>query len=133
MFFFAKNGFRSTAKSIFEREFPKMAAFIRNVKENDYKRLARQMQIAERKFVIDTVCERLKRLEPEMFMSTIHDSVVAQKSDCDLVLSVMKDEFVRRGVNPRLEWQDVSRHSFSEGGVDEGCLQPDDGGDHYGE
>ena len=114
MFFFAKNGFRSTAKSIFEREFPKMAAFIRNVKENDYKRLARQMQIAERKFVIDTVCERLKRLEPEMFMSTIHDSVVAQKSDCDLVLSVMKDEFALRGVYPRLEWQDVARHGLGD-------------------
>jgi hypothetical protein len=63
MFFFAKNGFKSTAKSVFEMEFPKMAAFIRKVKASDYKRLARQMQIAERKFVIDTVCERLKRLK----------------------------------------------------------------------
>ena len=115
MFFFAKNGFRSTAKSVFELEFPKMAAFIRNVKENDYKRLARQMQIAERKFVIDTVCERLKRLRPEMFMTTIHDSVVAKQSDCDLIVSVMKEEFALRGVHPRLEWQDVARHGLSEG------------------
>ena len=112
MFFFAKNGFRSTAKSVFELEFPKMAAFIRKAKDNDYKRLARQMQTAERKFVIDTVCERLKRLRPEMFMATIHDSVVAQKSDCDLIVSVMKEEFARRGVQPRLEWQDVARHGF---------------------
>lgn len=117
MFFFAKNNFKSTAKSVFELEFPKMAAFIRNVKENDYKRLARQMQTAERKFVIDTVCERLKRLRPEMFMATIHDSVVAQKSNCDLIASVMKEEFALRGVHPRLEWQDVARHGLSEGGT----------------
>ena len=99
MFFFAKNGFKSTAKSVFEMEFPKMAAYIRKVKANDYKRLARQMQIAERKFVIDIVCERHKRLRPEMFVATIHDSVVAQKSDCDLIVSVMKDEFALRGVH----------------------------------
>lgn len=114
MFFFAKNGFKSTAKSVFEMEFPKMAAYIRKVKENDYKRLARQMQIAERKFVIDCVCERLKRLRPDMFLATIHDSVVAQKSDCDLIVSVMKEEFALRGVHPRLEWQDVARHGSSE-------------------
>lgn len=113
MFFFAKNNFKSTAKSVFEMEFPKMAAFIRKVKANDYKRLARQMQIAERKFVIDCACERLKRLRPDMFLATIHDSVVAQKSDCDLIVSVMKEEFTRRGVNPRLEWQDVERHGLA--------------------
>lgn len=114
MFFFAKNGFKSTAKSVFEIEFPKMAAYIRKVKQNDYKRLARQMQIAERKFVIDCVCERLKRLRPDMFIATIHDSVVAKKTDCDVIVSAMKDEFALRGVHPRLEWQDVSRHGFSE-------------------
>ena len=114
MFFFAKSGFRSTAKSVFELEFPKMAAFIREVKKYDYKRLARQMQTAERKFVIDCVCARLKRLRPEMFMATIHDSVVAQKSDCDMIVSVMKEEFALRGVNPRLEWQDVARHGLGD-------------------
>lgn len=114
MFFFAKNGFKSTAKSVFEFEFPKMAAFIRKVKKDDYKRLAKQMQIAERKFVIDSVCERLKRLRPDMFIATIHDSVVARKSDCDVIVSVIKEEFALRGVHPRLEWQDVSRHGFSE-------------------
>lgn len=106
-FFYAKNGLRSIAKSVFEREFPEMAAFIHQVKKKDHKRLSRQMQIAERRFVIDIVCTRLKRLQPEMFMTTIHDAVLARKTDCDLVLTVMKEEFGRRGINPRLEWQDV--------------------------
>lgn len=112
--FYAKNGYRSTAKSVFELEFPQIGAFIRQVKTKDHKRLSRQMQVAERKFVIDTVCERLKRLKPDMFMTTIHDAVVAKKPDCDLVLSVMKESFAEKGVHPRLEWQDVARHELDE-------------------
>jgi hypothetical protein len=107
MILFAKNGYRSTAKSLFKLEFPQMADFIHKVKEKDHKRLARQMQEAERRFVIDTVCERLKRHRKEMFFTTIHDSLLARKTDCDLVVSVMKDEFARRGVHPLLEWREV--------------------------
>lgn len=113
-FFYAKNGYRSTAKSVFELEFPQIGAFIRQVKTKDYKRLSRQMQVAERKLVIDTVCERLKRLKPEMFMTTIHDAVVARKPDCDLIVTVMKEAFAEKGVHPRLEWQDVARHEMDE-------------------
>jgi hypothetical protein len=113
-FFYAKNGHRSTAKSVFELEFPQIGAFIRSVKTKDHKRLSRQMQVAERKLVIDTVCERLKRLKPDMFMTTIHDAVLARKPDCDLVLSVMKEAFAEKGVHPRLEWQDVARHEMED-------------------
>lgn len=113
-FFYAKNGYRSTAKSVFELEFPQIGAFIRQVKTKDHKRLSRQMQFAERKFVIDTVCERLKRLKPEMFMTTIHDAVVARKLDCDLIVTVMKEAFDQKGIHPRLEWQDVARHEMDE-------------------
>jgi hypothetical protein len=113
-FFYAKNGYRSTAKSVFELEFPKIGAFIRQVKTKDHKRLSRQMQVAERKLVIDTVCERLKRLRPDMFMTTIHDAVVAKKPDCDLIVTVMKEAFAEKGVHPRLEWQDVARHEMDE-------------------
>jgi len=111
---YAKNGLKSTAKSVFEMEFPRMGAFIRSVKTKDHKRLSKQMQVAERKFVIDTVCERLKRLRSDMFITTIHDSIVARKPDCDLVLSVMKEAFAEKGVHPRLEWQDVNRHEMED-------------------
>jgi hypothetical protein len=111
---YAKNGFRSTAKSVFGLEFPKLAAFIHRVKEGDHKRLSRRMQVAERNFVIDRVCERLKRLKPDMFLTTIHDAVVARKPDCDLVLSIMKEEFEHKGVNARLEWQDVINHQMDD-------------------
>ncbi len=56
---YAKNGFRSTLKGLFERLFPKTAAYIFKMKSKDHRRLARQMQESERKFVIDTVCKRV--------------------------------------------------------------------------
>jgi hypothetical protein len=113
-FFYAKNGHRSTAKSVFELEFPQIGAFIRSVKTKDHKRLSKQMQVAERKFVIDTVCERLKRLKPDMFITTIHDAVLTRKEDCELIVTVMKEAFAKKGVSPRLEWQDVRRHEMED-------------------
>lgn len=109
-FLYAKNGYRSTAKALFEREFPAVAAFVRKAKEKDHKRLSRLMQEAERRFVIDGVCERLRRKRKEMFVTTIHDALLARKSDCDLVVAVMKEDFANLGVHPKLEWRDVGEH-----------------------
>jgi len=109
MFLYAKNGFRSTAKALFAREFPGVATYVHQVKATDHKRLARHMQAAERRFVVDTVCERLKRMRKDMFIATIHDAILARKSDRECVASVLKEEFSRRGVIPRLEWNDLEQ------------------------
>jgi DNA-binding NarL/FixJ family response regulator len=47
-------------------------------------------------------------------VDTIRDSVVAHKPHCDLIVSVMKEEFALRGVHPLVEWQDVARPGLSE-------------------
>jgi hypothetical protein len=108
---YARNGYRSLMKRVFEIEFPKMAAFVLKVKERDHTRLARQMQRAERRFILDTVCLRLMRLRKDMFITTIHDAILARKADCDLVVSVIREDFARLGVAPKLSWQDVAGHS----------------------
>lgn len=110
MMLFAKQGYRSTAKSVFEMDFPSISAFIRKLKRKDHKRPARELQTFERKLLIDTVCERLRRRRPDMFLATIHDSILAQKEDCDLIVNVMHEAFANWGVNPRLNWSDVSMH-----------------------
>lgn len=110
MMLFAKQGYRSTAKSVFEIDFPTISAFIRKLKRKDHKRPSRELQTFERKLVIDTVCERLRRRRPDMFIATIHDSIIAQKENCDLIVNVMQEAFADRGVNPRLNWTDVSMH-----------------------
>ena len=110
MVFFAKNGHRSPVKRLFEVEFPLMAAYIKRMKEKDHTRIARLMQMAERKFVVDGVCAELNRRKSGIFITTIHDSILARKDDCDLVLSVFREQFRRLGVNPALAWKDVAQN-----------------------
>lgn len=105
---YGRNGYRSAAKRLFGQEFPAMAEFIKGVKANDHCRLSRLLQEEERRFVVDTVCVRLFQTKKDLFLTTIHDALLARKQDCDLVVSIMKDEFAKRGVHPRLEWKDVS-------------------------
>jgi hypothetical protein len=68
-------------------------------------------RIAVRRFVIDTVCVRLMRKRRGMFIATIHDSIVARKCDCDVVVDVFREEFAKLGVNPKLNWVDVAVHA----------------------
>ena len=100
---YAKNGFRSPLKGVVELLFPDIAAYILKIKRTDHRRLARQMQESERKFVIDTVCQRIVREIPGCFVTTIHDSILAMPEDCERIRIIMGDEFGKLGLNPILE------------------------------
>lgn len=106
---FSKNGFKSAAKTFFTNEFPQIAKFMADVKETDHVRLARQMQKAERQFIVDTCCNRLRALN--LFFVTIHDSILARQVDCPTVLTVMQEEFAKKGINPNLTWADLARQT----------------------
>lgn len=108
---YGRNGYRSAAKRLFEHEFPVMAQFVHDAKNKDHCRLSRQLQEEERRFVVDTVCVRLFQTRKDLFLTTIHDALLARKQDCDLVVSIMREEFAKRGVHPRLEWKDVAQAS----------------------
>jgi hypothetical protein len=101
-FLFAKNGFHSQAKMVFAKIYPSIASYINKIKEKDHHRIARCLQKAERRFVIDTVCQRLFRERPGVFLTTVHDSILCQRSDGLWVRDVMLDEFQKRGVSPSL-------------------------------
>jgi hypothetical protein len=101
-FLFAKNGFRSRAKSVFGSRFPQISQYVNDLKERDHRRIARCLQKAERKFVIDVVCDRLFQEVPEIFLTTIHDSILCKREHGELVRDVMLDEFEQRGVSPNL-------------------------------
>jgi hypothetical protein len=105
MMLYAKNGYRSFLKSVFERLFPGVAAYIHQMKVKDHRRLAKQMQEAERKFIIDTVCKRIFQERPSIFLTTIHDAILALREDCDFIRDVMLDEFRQVGVHPNLDWK----------------------------
>jgi hypothetical protein len=85
------------------REFPEVGRFIESVKRKDYKKLARLLQRTEAQFVIYTVCERIRREAPDMFVATIHDSLLHLPKDSDYIRAVLETEFAHWGLKPRLE------------------------------
>jgi hypothetical protein len=102
---------RMPVKRLFDRLFPEMAEFIREQKKGEkttdddrpHGKFAIKAQYQESKFIIYTVCERIRREKPDCWITTIHDSILTLPENVDYVLSVMKDEFTKLGVSPRLE------------------------------
>jgi hypothetical protein len=91
-------------KRLFDRLFPAMATFLREEKQRkDYGAFAIKAQYQESKFVIYTVCERVRRDKPDCWIGTVHDSVLILPQHVEYVLAVMKEEFAKLGVAPRLE------------------------------
>jgi hypothetical protein len=98
-------------KRLFDKLFPEMADFIRHQKKGQrakdddrpHGRFAITAQYEESRFIIYTVCERIRREKPDCWVATIHDSVLILPDDVNYVLAVMREEFARLGVAPRLE------------------------------
>ena len=101
--FFARLGARHAIKTQFKREFPEVWRFIEGVKKKDFRKLARLLQRTEAQFVIYTVCERIRKERPEMFVATIHDSILHRPMDSAYVRAVLDAEFANWGLKPRLE------------------------------
>jgi hypothetical protein len=101
--FFARLGARHPIKTLFKLEFPEVWKFIEGVKKKDYKKLARLLQRAEAQFVIYSVCEKIRRESPEMFVATIHDSILHLPRDSEYIRAVLEGEFAKWGLKPKLE------------------------------
>ncbi len=112
---------RHAVKKMFDREFPLLASYLKLVKDYEpkpdddedtkrkpYRVLAQKAQTAERQFVIDTVCRRLRRERREMWASTIHDSVLVLRGDAEYTRMVMLDEFDKLGLHPNLKIEDYA-------------------------
>ena len=94
---------RLPVKRLFDRLFPAMAKFLKEQKKGEHNQLAIAAQYRESRFIIYTVCERIRKEQPECWVATIHDSVLCLPDMADYVLRVMREEFDRLGVKPRLE------------------------------
>jgi len=100
--FYGSNCFTGRVKEILETEFPAVAEYVHKSKRKKSNRLAIRMQQAESRFFVRTVAERMMNERPEMFVATIHDSVLCLSADVDYVETVVKDEFAKIGVSPTL-------------------------------
>ena len=101
--FFSRNGYSNATKRAFRGEFPAVAEFMHKVKEKDHGRLAVELQRAEARFVIRTVCERIRREQPGMFLATIHDCLMTLPDDAAYARSVMVEEAARLGLKLSVE------------------------------
>ena len=102
MALYAKNGFSSPIKSLFSREFPEVARFLRKVKA-DYETWKTLLQKKEADFIIHGVADRIRKERRGMFLATIHDSLVCQPENKEYVAGVMRDEFAKLGMAPVIE------------------------------
>ena len=88
---FKRNGYRSPIKTQFTKDFPEVAAFWAKCKAKDPKTFAKLLQRAEAKFVIYTVVDTLRRMQPDMFVATIHDSILTTPDNLEVVKQVITE------------------------------------------
>jgi len=61
------------------------------------------MQRAESKMIIETICNRIRTERPNTFILTVHDSLSCIPEDVEYVERVMKEEFAKQGMNPKIK------------------------------
>ncbi len=86
----------------FGKRFPSVLAFVQRFKESkgNYRELSWLMQRNESALMIDTVCGRIAREHPEIFFTTIHDSIMCEPEHQEYVQQVMTEEFAKLGFKP---------------------------------
>lgn len=89
---------------IFKQELPHIAVYIEMLKKRDHRQIAKLLQRAESKFIIErVVAEFIKEFSGKEFIATIHDSLVVKNS----VLNAAKEIIIKcsraEGINPKLK------------------------------
>ena len=87
-------------EKLFQSLFPTIFGFIREYKQEDYTNLAIKLQRAESKIIINDCVRRIRTERPDMFVSTIHDSIVVEPWNLVYVQEVIEDAFVKHNLKP---------------------------------
>lgn len=92
--FFCKNSKRKyKVAKLFRNLFPNVYDVITDYKKEDYTQLAIKLQSAEAEIMINKICKRIAQERPEIFVSTIHDSILTTEENKDYICSVILNEF----------------------------------------
>jgi len=105
---FGRNSQTSAVDRVLDREFPTLMGFVRQVKRGDHRRLAHLAQRTESNFMFGRVVSRILRERPELFVTTIHDSVMTTAGDEQYVQDVMLGEFRKLGIEPTVRIENGS-------------------------
>lgn len=93
--FFCKSSYKYTydEAKLFKKLFPNVYRIILHYKKEDYRQLAINLQRAEADLMINKVCKRIATERPDMFVCTIHDSILTTKENKSYICNVILNEF----------------------------------------
>lgn len=94
-----KDSHRNAIYSVLEEEFPTLMHGIRLVKREDYRHLAHLAQRTESEFIMGRCVKRLLVEHPNLFITTIHDSIMTTEGDEEVVRGVMLAEFEKLNIH----------------------------------
>jgi hypothetical protein len=90
------------------RMFPAVAMVLTELKRTDYRCAAWLMQNLESMMFIHRVCGRIKRERPDVPLLTKHDSIGTVPQHVEFVEAVIRDEFLKLGVEVHLKKETYS-------------------------
>ena len=107
--FFDRPSHRNAVSAVLDQLFPTVMEAMRRFKRQDYRRLAHFAQRIESAFMFGRVVPRIVELRPDLFIATIHDSILTTAGDAEFVQQVMRDEFARLGLSPQVKVEPCSK------------------------
>jgi hypothetical protein len=100
--FFRETFFGKKTSKLFCTLFPTVAAELLKIKSKDYRNLARIMQRTEAKLMITKICGRIMQEHPNIFISTIHDSILTTEENVSKIEKIISEEFGKYGLSPTI-------------------------------
>jgi hypothetical protein len=100
--FFKEIFFGKKVGSYFWQLFPSVAKLLLDIKKSDYRTLAWMMQRAEADIIINRICRRIMTEHPNLFISTIHDSILTIESGVGKIKTIISEEFGQLGLVPTI-------------------------------
>lgn len=102
---FGPDGARTPVGRVLWADFPSVMQFVAGLKRPHHRHVAHITQRTESAFMFGRVVPRMQRERPDLFVATIHDSVMTTAGDEEYVRKVIVEEFEQLGVSPtvRLE------------------------------
>jgi hypothetical protein len=100
--FFRETLFGRKTSKLFCNLFPTIAAELMKIKSKDYRNLARIMQRTESKLMITKICGRLMQDYPDVFIATIHDSILTTQDNVSKIQEIILEEFAEYGLSPTI-------------------------------
>jgi len=98
-----KNYVREEMK-IFKTLFPTVSKVIEFYKEEDYTQLPISLQKAESEIMINDICKRISLERPDIFITTIHDSILTTEENERFISNIILDEFEEKyNLKPKLK------------------------------